>query len=309
MNSIREQILGGQRPERRSLLSAKRKKGADAEAGLASVAIAREAHRQTNTRNGDRHRLTDQQTRVTHKRKSYVVELINVSGGGAMVSAEFEPLLWDRVDLYLGEGGRTECAVRWIKGGRIGLEFAHETRLDCSDDEQDEVLRAVLTQNFSELVVEPGEAPAKRESRSEPKRRRDKRAGRRHPLIWSGVLRYGVTSAPVRLRNMSSTGAQAEVHGGPEVGADAVLDLGDAGSIPATVSWAIGDNVGLTFNEPFDLTLLARTKPAIAQVKWDRPAYLKDVAGTARAAEPPTEEWGHISLDELREELEGFLKY
>lgn len=306
MNSIREQILGGERPERRSLLSAKRKKGADAEAGLTSVAIPREAVRLTNTRSGDRHRLLpDQQARVTHKRKSYVVHLINLSGGGAMISAEFEPLMWDRVDLHLGDS-RTECAVRWIKEGRIGLEFAHETRLDCSEDEQAAVLRAVIAENFAELAVEPAEFPQRRETR----KRSDKRASRRHPLIWSGVLRFGISSVPVRVRNISSTGTQVELHGGPSVGERAILELGDSASIAATVSWAVGDHIGLSFDEPFDLTELAHSKPEIAPVKWNQPHYLKIDPTAARADDSPwSEEWGRMSLDELREELEGFLKY
>ncbi|MFL6830072.1 MAG: PilZ domain-containing protein [Sphingomicrobium sp.] len=308
MNSIREQILGGERPERRSLLSPKRKKGANGDAGLTSVEIQREAVRQTNTRGGDRHRLLpDQHTRVTHKRKSYVVHLINLSGGGAMISADFEPLMWDRVDLHLGGESRTECAVRWIKDGRIGLEFAHETRLDCSEDEQAEVLRAVIAENFAELALEPADFPvdAPRE-----RKRPDKRASRRHPLIWSGVLRFGVTTAPVRLRNVSSTGAQAEINGGPSVGEGVVLDLGNSGSIAATVSWAVGDHIGLSFNEPFDLARLARSKPEIAPVKWNQPHYLKVDPTAARADQSPwSEEWGRMSLDELREELEGFLKH
>ena len=69
MSNIRQQILSGERSERRSLLGSKRTKGADAETGLTSVAIPREAHRTTNSRDADRHRLPDQQVRVVHKRK------------------------------------------------------------------------------------------------------------------------------------------------------------------------------------------------------------------------------------------------
>jgi len=53
-----------------------------------------------------------------------------------MIAAAFEPNVWDKLELHLGENGTIECAVRWVKGGRMGLEFAHETQLDCSAEEQ-----------------------------------------------------------------------------------------------------------------------------------------------------------------------------
>src|SRR5690349_515113 len=108
MNSIREQIFGGERAERRSLLGAKRKKGADASSGLMSVAIPREETRKSDSREGDRHRLTGEQVSVSHGRKKYKVELVNLSGGGAMVAGDLKPNLWDRVELKLGEGATLE---------------------------------------------------------------------------------------------------------------------------------------------------------------------------------------------------------
>ena len=39
-----------------------------------------------------------------------------------------------------------ECAVRWLKGDRIGLEFEHETRLDCDDQAKTKLLSAVIDQ-------------------------------------------------------------------------------------------------------------------------------------------------------------------
>ena len=47
------------------------------------------------------------------------VDLINLSGGGAMVRGGFNPLLWDRVDLHLGDHGTIECVVRWMRGERV----------------------------------------------------------------------------------------------------------------------------------------------------------------------------------------------
>ena len=96
---------------------------------------------------------------LTHAGRSHAVQLVNLSGGGAMVAADFAPMLWDRVELHLGENGTVECAVRWLKGGRIGLEFAHETRLDCSADEQPRCLRSHRPQLSRPCVRDRGDRP------------------------------------------------------------------------------------------------------------------------------------------------------
>lgn len=309
MNNIREQILGGERPERRSLLGTKRKKGADATAGLGSVDIPRETHRQASTRDGDRHRLPDHQVRVVHKRKSHDVQLVNLSGGGAMIAGAFEPMLWDRVDLHLGEDGVIECAVRWLKGDRIGLEFAHETRLDCSEEAKAKLLCAVLEQNFSDIEIEqPRRRKADQPAPQAQHAARDsseQRGGRRHPLIWSGSLHYDFETVPVRLRNISGTGALIECATPLPVGAEPLLDLGDAGQVFAIVTWAVGDQVGLRFKAPFDLARLARVRPDVISADWERPAYAKPASPWDS---PSADEWNRMSLNDLQEELEGFLK-
>ena len=178
---------------------------------------------------------------MTHGGRAHSVKLVNLSGGGAMVAADFEPMLWDRVELHLGENGTVECAVRWIKGGRIGLEFAHETRLDCSADQQAAVLREVIARTFPDLEFEvPAEpaAPVVLENG-------DQRADGRHPLIWSGVIHHDFQSCPVRLRNISETGAMIECNGPLHVGAEPLLELGEGVSIFTTVAWIVGDQAGL----------------------------------------------------------------
>src|SRR5690349_915712 len=148
MNS-RARSFGG-KVEEKNLIPSKKPKGARADT-LNSVAVRREEGRRGNTRLGDRHRLSDEQVRVAHDGRDYDVQLVNLSGGGAMVAGEFEPMLWDRVELNLGENGRIDCAVRWMKGGRVGLEFAHETRIDCSPSERAEVLQAVIAKSFPDV--------------------------------------------------------------------------------------------------------------------------------------------------------------
>jgi len=109
----------------------------------------------------------------------------------------------------------------------------------------------------------------------------------------------------VRLRNISTTGALIECEDALRVGAEPLLDLGEAGTIFATVTWAVGDQAGLKFQQNFDLAQLAKAKPQVASSKWKAPDYLK---GDPAVDTPWAEEWGRMSLGELRDELEGFMK-
>ena len=87
------------------------------------------------------------------------VDLINLSGGGAMIEADLNPRLWDRIDLYLGGGNPIECAVRWLRNGRIGLEFAHETQIDCSPEERDALLLEVIRRSFPDIHLAAASDP------------------------------------------------------------------------------------------------------------------------------------------------------
>lgn len=254
------------------------------------------------SRTGDRHRLIDEQVRVTRDGVTHEAELINVSGGGAMIEAGFQANVWDLVKLHLGENGIIECAVRWIRGSRMGLEFAHETQLDCSAEEQAVLLREVIDRTYSGARVPQPPAPAAIENQdSGPEGRRAKR----HPLIWSGTLHCNHSSTPVRVRNISATGAMVQSAQDVHVGSEAVLELSEGVSVNATVGWAVGDQVGLRFNSAFDVTQLARSAPKVAPTSWVRPAYLDQSKAPASPWDP---KWQRLTLKEMNQELEGFLK-
>jgi len=300
--NIRARIFGG-KTEENPVVQAKKPRGAKADA-LGSIAVPREETRRADTRDSDRHRLPDEQVRVTYQGADREVQLVNLSGGGAMVAGEFEPMLWDRVDLHLGENGTIECAVRWIKGERVGLEFAHETRLDCSAGEQAKVLRAVIARSFPDVEFDESAAVVDEET---PPPNDENRGGRRHPLIWSGQLHHDFQSTPCRLRNISETGAMIESAAPLRVGAEPVLELGDSIQLSATVAWVVGDTAGLAFRKPFDLHQLASARPDVASARWQAPSYLQP--GVPAADSPWDEQWGRMSIGELRQSLEGFLKH
>jgi hypothetical protein len=297
--NIRAMIYGGGTSANdESILRDKKPKGAKADA-LDSVAVAREEARTTDGRFEDRHRLLDETVQVGRGKASREVQLINLSGGGAMICGDLDLKLWDKVELSLGEDGTIECIVRWLRDDRFGLEFAHETRIDCGADEQAAILREVIRRSFPDVEFDADYQPEPDHSGPEA------RTERRHPLVWSGVLHHDYQSTPVRLRNVSETGAMIECPERLMVGSEPLLELGDALSISATVAWVLGDQAGLRFSTPFNLHELARSRPEVAKSNWEAPSYL---GNEATNSSPWAEHWGRSSLADLRQDLEGFMK-
>lgn len=292
------------------LMPGKRKSGASEAKGLGSVAVPRDTGRSANHRDDDRHRLQSERSKLKVGRKTHEVELINLSGGGAMIDTDVPLAMWQKVHLGLGDCLPVECAVRWIKGDRVGLEFAHETQLACDEATRSAMLLDVLRRSFPESAA-PAKAPPAPKPATPPARAREGQTGEqrrtelRHPLIWWGEIHYNHESNRVRLRNVSEKGALVDSDVAFGANAEVLLDLAGAGQHFAVVTWSRGDQVGLKFVSPFDMALLAKVKPEVATHRWTRPAYLNN----DRPAETePTGGWDSSTLSELREGLEGFWK-
>jgi hypothetical protein len=301
--NIRAKIYGGTKPAEEPLLQAKKRKGAEAQ-DLQSIAVPRQASRASNGRGEDRHRLAGERAVLLHKRRKHEVQLINLSGGGAMVAASFAAKLWDRVELRLGEQGSIECAVRWIRDGRLGLEFAHETRLDWPSHEVAALLRQVIERSFPDIDLDLGDPAPVAEEESSDTAADENRTAKRHPLIWSALLHHDYQTTKVRVRNLSRTGAMIESPAAVRVGAEPLVELSGDVSVSATVLWAVGDQVGLKFHSPLETSALAGTNPEVASFSWTPPSYLK----TGDTAETDGSHWNRLSLPELHKELEGYLK-
>jgi hypothetical protein len=296
--NIRAKIYGGVQATEEPLLKPKRPKGAKADT-LNSVTVRRETSRATNARSEDRHRLNDERARLTFAGTDYEVELINLSGGGAMIGTGLQLMLWDRVNLHLGNHGDIECAVCWVRDGKIGLEFAHETRLDWPSDQVATVLRHVIERTFPHISFEASE-----ETPPPPVQWTDEhRDARRHPLIWNGVLHHDYQSSDVRIRNISESGAMIELSANIRVGSEPLLEFSETVSMSATVEWAVGDQVGLRFHVPFEMEMLSESRPTVAATNWVPPAYLDP---DSKAGE---DHWKRLSISQLRQELEGFMKH
>ena len=272
--------------------------------GLALNTIVDEAGSTVDHRAAPRHRFARETATVGYKGHTLEADLINLSGGGAMIQADIRPRLWDRVDLHLGEGNPIECAVRWLRNGRIGLEFAHETQIDCTPEERDALLREVIRRNFPEIVASP--PPVSTPPVSTPAFEATRRSGRRHPLIWNGQIAWHDRSFTVRLRNISTSGVLIDAPIDFPEGSELLLDLGQSGQHAATIGWCRSGQAGLVFKTPFDLSVLAAAKPVVAPQSWLRPTYLDRCSDLPS---PWESGWDRSKLSELHADLDGFLKY
>lgn len=230
-------------------------------AGLAGIAIARQETRKTNQRREDRHlNLADSAT-ITFRRKRIQVDVANVSPHGVMIESDIEPRVGERIDIRFEDCNGTQCCVRWVKGRQIGLEFASETVLIASSE-------------VRELIVSgrrAGEQPPRLEIRPErPPRQK---------LVWKGLLHHGVESGEVYLRNISANGAMLDCSDDLLVGTAVVLEVTGTGANPqGRVRWSRAGQIGVLFDQPFDMRVLAEVKapqkPVDAVRRYVRPDYL-----------------------------------
>lgn len=291
--NIRAEIFAGPDERKARLLVRKKPKQAETSA-LTAIVVPREEPRRVDMRHEDRPAPELQQLQVLFRERLHDVDVVNLSGGGAMIAAKLDANIGERIDLQITKADTIECLVRWVKGGRLGVEFAHETKLECREEKRDAVLRGVVSRLPQEIQMVPV-----------PPQPPENRRADRHPLIWSGELRHGTHRCSVRLRNISTTGALVQCSRPLRTGADVLLDLGEAGEVPARISWVVGDHAGLHFAGPFDLEQLANCKPSVTAAAWLRPTYLETEASTDSAWDAP---WNTMTLGELRTQLEGFLK-
>ena len=307
MNSFRDAVSKGAHSG--PLMPAKKPLRADAD-GLEAVPVPRSETRTTNFRGDDRHLLRGEQVRLKVGRKSHKVDLINLSGGGAMVRTEVPLKLWKKVHLVLGECDAAECVVRWVRGDRVGLEFAHETQVHGDPEVRAVMLLKVIQRSLPDfhapVTLETAEAAHEAETQpAEEHAGPQRRDELRHPLIWSGEVFYDHDTTKVRLRNISERGALLDSPRAFPEGAEVLLDLGGAGQLFALVTWSRGDQLGLRFRDPFDIARLAKATPAVAPQRWTQPDYLR---GGGHSDSPWASPWQRVSLPELKDALEGFLK-
>jgi hypothetical protein len=203
-------------------------------------------------RGEEREPLVVNQAVVFWRGRELEVSVCDVSAGGVMIETlDLRPTIGETIDLRIAGCRPIRCTICWLKGCRIGLQFAHETSIDGPCEVQDFIIRQLRGE------TDGGAKPASdRPHVARP---------RRYQLIWQATLHYEQESTAARIRNISAEGAMIECGWDFHIGTEIMLDLGDAGTLFARVRWCQGGQVGLQFNSRFDLRTLAACKPVAAK--------------------------------------------
>lgn len=242
MHELRSTILAGEaKPGSPVARKARAKSEAASLGGLAKIPIKREAARVTDQRLEDRHFGLVERSTILFRRCRVEVGVVNVSSRGAMIVAPIEPRIGEKIEIQFADSNRTRCVVRWVRDGRIGLEFVNET---------------IFWETGGQGPVFHYEQPRPEAHGAQPVHVAVDREPRQ-ALLRAGTLYWSGISIPVRLRNISEGGARIE--SGRELcpGAEVELDLGAGHFAIAEVRWSKDGQIGLRFAEAFDIDSLA----------------------------------------------------
>jgi len=288
MHEFRSSILGDDTQASPIARKGKPRRDGAGLGGLTKIAIRREEARVTDQRAEDRLRDRVVQSIIHFRRRKHVVRVVNVSSRGAMIECDIEPRIGERIDIQFTDDSRTRSITRWVREGRIGIEFADETIVwDCTRPEAP-VFQHRPEQDEPRVEAEQVQAAAR------PVVDR----GHRHTLLRKGTLYWGGLTFPVRLRNISSGGAKIDADQELRAGCEVELDLGETGFQMAEVRWSRDGSVGLRFADDFDIASLApasmETESAPEMLK---PAYLET---EMRDDSPWAARFERLSLTDLK---------
>jgi hypothetical protein len=284
MHELRSMLSEGPRGPALLAKRAAKRAAVPAEDGpsLTALAIPRTETRTSNQRSEDRHLNLAERAEIRFRKRAHEVTVVNVSRHGAMIEAPIEPRIGERMQIRFEGLNRTDCTVRWIRGGRMGLEFAEET--------------VVIAPPAVKALIVAGRREGERPALSDEKHNR----APRQSLLWKAVLHWDHGTFKVRIRNISAEGAMLEGAGElpPECGI--VLDLGDGGTVSGHVRWARSGQFGVRFDASFDMRRLVRhTGPQDQAPAMVKPAYL---ASELEADSPWAAAWDKFTPDDLTED-------
>ncbi len=94
--------------------------------GLAGNIIPRTQPRQTDQRSEERLSDVIERAIITFRGQEYLVPVVNVSSRGTMVECDILPRIGEAIVVQFEHCTRIHAFVRWVRDGRLGLNFGHE---------------------------------------------------------------------------------------------------------------------------------------------------------------------------------------
>ncbi len=94
--------------------------------GLAGNIIPRTQPRLVDERSEPRHADLVERAVITFRSQDYLVPVVNISSRGTMIESDILPRIGEAVVIQFENCTRIHGFVRWVRDGRVGLNFGHE---------------------------------------------------------------------------------------------------------------------------------------------------------------------------------------
>ena len=234
------------------------KRGSAAEGSLCSIKIKREARRVGNQRGEARRSAYDREATVSLRGQSHPAKIINRSDSGAMIESPIQPVIGEPLEVDLGDGEPEPCVARWLRDGRIGIEFgSHDLLVGRS-----------LRDEFVFGMGKAAPQPAAKDAADSASKREPRQA-----VIRTAKLRSGNKLLQVRICNISPGGAMLESDQYLTPGSEVRLEMGGGMLVTARVRWNKGKKAGLRFDDLLDPNALSPFS-VTHQPTMIKPSYL-----------------------------------
>lgn len=88
--------------------------------------IARQQPRTADQRSEERYEDVVDRAVIFFRDQEYIVPVLNISSRGTMVECDIMPRIGETIVVQFQDCTRIHAFVRWIRAGRLGLNFGHE---------------------------------------------------------------------------------------------------------------------------------------------------------------------------------------
>lgn len=93
---------------------------------LAGDLIPRMQRRLIDQRSEDRHSGVVERAAIMFRNQEYIVPVINISSRGTMIECDIIPRIGETIVIRFEECSPIHGFVRWVRDGKLGLNFGHE---------------------------------------------------------------------------------------------------------------------------------------------------------------------------------------
>jgi len=102
----------------------------DRRLGLVGKLIPRAQPRLADQRAEPRHEALVERAVIVFREQDYLVPVVNISSRGTMIESEIVPRIGETILIQFENCCRIHAFVRWVRDGRVGLNFGHEIILE-----------------------------------------------------------------------------------------------------------------------------------------------------------------------------------